>query len=295
MSLDASRPDRALLARLPFGDTWLALDPDALDPFDVRGRLAMYRWLVERANPRGAFGERDELSPFWGYAAQLAWQHRSGRLGTGLAIDRASWWGACNYALCAIPYAAAAQLAIVPHVALDTDGYAAALPAWKHALDAMITTRPGDDLEPVRFAILAGSSRQHIELAVRRHAREFRAMPEPERAFARGWIRMVDLFGAAALRTDLVQLAPHGAGALPSCMLCGDDDLPRSERGTVRRVVALGARPSWRWPLELAVWRRIMRTRAARDEVDRLLAAMFGRGGRAWRVRVRMLAYAARP
>ena len=256
----------------------------------------MYRLLVERANPLGAFGDDHELSPFWGYASQLAWQHRSGRLGDrDRAIDRTSWWGACNYALCVIPFAAAATLGIVPVVALDTGGYTEALPAWNDALRAMVAVRRGDDLEPVRFAIWRAHLAS-IELAVRRHAHEFRALAERERAFARGWVRMVDLFGAAALRTDLVTLAPHGAGALPSRMLGDrDDDLPRAERSTARRVIALGARPSWRWPIELAVWRRIMRTRAARDEVDALLAGMFGRGRRAWHARVRMLAYAARP
>jgi len=45
------------------------------------------------------------------------------------------------------------------------------------------------------------------------------ALPADEQRFARGWIRMVDLFGAAALRTDLAYLASHGTGALPGRML----------------------------------------------------------------------------
>ncbi len=163
----------------------------------------MYRLLVERGNPRAAFGDHHELSPFWGYASQLAWQHRSGRLGSGGEIARDSWWGACNYALCVIPYAAAATLGIVPPVELDTTGYASAMPAWHAALRAMRAATRGDDFEPIRFAIWRAHLAS-IELAVRRHEREFRTLAEPERAFARGWIRMVDLFGAAALRTDLV-------------------------------------------------------------------------------------------
>src|SRR5437016_3985991 len=116
MAFAATRPDRERLARVPFGDAWLALaEPDesvACDPHSMRARLAMYRLLVEHGHSHGAFGAHDELSPFWGYASQLAWQHASGRLGDARrdAIDPASWWGACNYALSVVPYVAAAGL-----------------------------------------------------------------------------------------------------------------------------------------------------------------------------------------
>jgi hypothetical protein len=314
MPFAASRPDHALLARLPFGDDWLALaDPSetgACDPLDTRHRMAMYRLLIERANQRGAFGERDALCPFWGYASQLAWQERSGRLssaGAG-AIDPHSWWGACNYALSVIPYLAAADLGMVPALRLEHAGRPAAPPAvyhrararWRHALHTMAALRPGDDLEPARFAVWRAHL-ESIETAVKSSHAAYRAMPPAERRFARGWVRTVELFGAAALRTDLERIAEHGGGALPPRMLRDEEtrdpfpDMSRAERRTVRIVFALADRPAWRWAVEIRVWRRMMRSREARDESEVILAGMFGRGRQLWPVRMRALGYAALP
>jgi hypothetical protein len=269
-----------LLAQMPFAAAWRALDLDRLVADDVDGRLAMYRRLVERD---GA------MSPFWGYAAQLAWQHASGRLGgAGTRIARDSWWGACNFALSVVPYAVAAEAGLVPRIAVDVGAYAAALPHWRAAL------RVGLDGEPLRFAMWRAHLAS-IEIAVRTHVAELALLPAAERAFARGWVRMVDLFGAAALRTDLAYLVERGTGALPGRMLREHDDfgdLPRAERSAARRVIALGARPAWRWPLELAVWRRMMRTREAREDLDGVFAGLFGRD---WRKRLRAVAYAVRP
>src|SRR5215207_6375518 len=110
------------LTRLPFGDDWRSCGEPTPNVNDVRSRLAMYRQLIESTNPRGTYGTNAELNPFWGYASQLAWQHRSGRLGTTPnVVERDSWWGACNYALSVIPYVAAMQLGIVPTIALAHD------------------------------------------------------------------------------------------------------------------------------------------------------------------------------
>ena len=121
----AARPDPDRIARIAFGGDWTSLDPDVLaggDVLDVRVRMGMYRLLVERTNPDGTYGAHDELHPFWGYASQLAWQARSGRLGPAApVIERDSWWGACNYALSVVPYVAAMQL--------DSDD----VRAWRHA------------------------------------------------------------------------------------------------------------------------------------------------------------------
>ncbi len=316
MSFAASRPDRALLARLPFGDDWLALaDPSetgVCDPLDARQRMSMYRLLIERGNPRGAFGERDVLCPFWGYASQLAWQERSGRLSSHAAgagtIDPHSWWGACNYALSVIPYLAAADLGMVPALRLEHAGRPAPPPAvyhrprarWRHALEVMAALRPGDDLEPARFAVWRAHL-DSIETAVRASHAAYRALPPAERRFARGWVRTVELFGAAALRTDLERIADHGGGALPPRLLRDEQardpfpDMSRAERRTVRIVFALADRPSWRWAIEIRVWRRMMRPREARDQAEVILAGLFGRGREVWPVRVRALGYAALP
>ena len=283
------------LARLPFGDDWRSCGEPTPDVYNVRSRLAMYRQLVEHTNPRGTFGSDAELNPFWGYASQLVWQHRSGRLGsTPHVIDKMSWWGACNYALSVIPFVAARQMGIVPPIALVHDhAYDPVIPAWH---DAFVTMTSSDDLDAIR---LAGwrAHRATITLAVRLCEREHRLLPRAEQRFVDGWTRMVDLFAAAGLRTDLDKLDEIGGGTLPSRLL--DDtvlaSLPRHERSTARRVSSLADRPAWRWTIELAMWRRIMRTRAARADTDRLLAAMLGAGNDVWRRRLLALAYATLP
>jgi hypothetical protein len=284
-----------LLARLPFADDWRASGEPTPDVYDVRSRLAMYRVLVARTSAHGGFGEGAELNPFWGYASQLAWQHRSGRLG-GVAVGviaRDSWWGACNYALSVVPYVAAMEQGLVPRLAIDHDrAYDDVMSAWHTALRTMTS----HDHDAVRVAIWRAHLAS-ITLAVRSHTAELARMPPPEQRFARGWVRMVDLFAAAGLRTDLGKLVESGGGALPSRVLHDDrlDDLPRYERSTVRRVGALADRSSRRWAIDVAVWRRIMRTRRARAESERLLAGMLGTGERVWTTRARALAYAALP
>ncbi len=287
------------LARIAFGQDWLTLDPawlaspDAMaDPMDVRVRMGMYRLLVERTNPHGDFGTHDELNPFWGYASQLAWQHRSGRLGEGpYAITATSWWGACNHALCVVPYIAAMQLGLVPALAIPSlaRAYEPALAAWRDALRTM--TAASCDHDAARVAIWRAHLAS-ITLAVALHEHEYRAMPEAEQRFARGWVRMVDLFAAAAVRTDLEKLIETGGGALPLRVLRAGDphgDLPRYERSTVRRVGELADRPAWRWAAAMRIWRRMMRTRTARLDAERLLAGMFGKD--AWSAGARAVIY----
>src|SRR5690349_10375644 len=154
---------------MPFGADWRALGTPGDDAMDAHTRLAMYRVLVERSNAHRAFGPDDELNPFWGYASQLAWQQRSGRLGPGIvaglrgepgsapvgtAIDIHSWWGACNYALSVVPYVAAMGLAIVPRLAISIEpAFERVVPLWHAALHALRDARPGDDLDGVRVAV----------------------------------------------------------------------------------------------------------------------------------------------
>ncbi len=252
-----------------------------MDPTSVRDRHEMYRLLIERTNPNRVLGERHQLSPFWGYDAQLTWQHASGRLGTSASdrIDRDSWWGACNYALCIVPYAVAMEHDLVPKQKLSIAGYEDALPHWHGAFHRMMALDGESgpvDLEPLRFAIWRAHLAS-ITLATELHERELAKLSTTEQVFARGWVRMVDLFGAAALRTDLEYLEPRPA-ALPSRLLRARDDfadLPRHERSTARRVIMLGERPAWRWPVELALWKRIMRTRESRDDLEAVMMEVF--------------------
>jgi hypothetical protein len=293
--------DPARLARIEFGRDWSALSDPAdrpeCDPMEVSVRLGLYRLLVEQTNRHGGFGRHHEASPFWGYASQLAWQHRSGRLGSAPGVIAAdSWWGACNYALSVVPYAAAMELGVVPRLDLTVaDRYAAVLPAWRAAMVAM-TSGPRIDLDGVRVSVWRAHLAS-IRLAVAAHRAEYAAMPAPERRFARGWVRMVDLFAAAALRTDLDKLVETGGGTLPSRILSDavQADLARHERNTVRRVGALADRPDWLWAIELALWRRIMRTRAARADGETLLTVLFSARGDRVRAVALAGAYAVLP
>jgi hypothetical protein len=289
----------ALLARIPFGDEWRAL-PDlttrtACDPHDVTVRMGLYRLLIERCNTRGALGAHHELSPFWGYASQLAWQRRSGRLSTerANAIDPSYWWGSCNYALSVVPYLAAAQLRLVPTLALPAApaAYDRSIASWREAFAVLARLAPGDDLDAPRLALWR-AHRESIDAAVGAHADAHRRLPAGERRFTSGWVRMVEIFAYSAWRTDLERLAEIGGGALPPRMVGDDDDLgdlTKAERATVRRVSSLADRPDWRWQLEIGMWRRIMRTRAARADAEQLLAGLFGRGPKAWPIRARAL------
>src|SRR5262249_20595682 len=156
----------------------------------------------------------------------------------------------CNYALSVVPYVAAMECALVPRLPIELeDGYAAVLPVWHAAL------REQTGSDAMRIAVWRAHLAS-ITIAVRSHRREQHALPPAEQRFARGWLRMVDLFAAVALSTDLTMLVERGDGALPSRVLHDEvfDDLPRAERSTVRRVGALADRPRLRWQIELAVW-----------------------------------------
>jgi hypothetical protein len=283
------------LARLPFGDDWRSCGEPTPNVYDVRSRLAMYRQLVEHTQRKRSFGPNAERHPLWGYASQLAWQHRSGRLGSAPnVIDRDSWWGACNYSLSVIPFVAAMQLGLVPAIALDHDrAYDPVLALWHDAFATLTSLR---DLDDIRLAVWR-AHRESITLAVRLARREHALLPRGEQRFVDGWTRMVDLFAAAGLRTDLGKLVETEGGALPSRVLDDGvaDTLPRHERSTARRVSALADRPAWRWSVDLAVWRRIMRTRVARMDAERLLAGMLGTGRNVWPTRLRAVAYATLP
>ncbi len=46
-------------------------------------------------------------------------------------------------------------------------------------------------------------------------------------------------------------------------------------RRTLRGIIELGESPSWRYQFNLTLWKRVMRTRSAREDVVNLLAAVF--------------------
>ena len=60
-------------------------------------------------------------------------------------------------------------------------------------------------------------------------------------------------------------------------------------------VIRLAQTPTWRYNLNLRLWKRIMRTRAARDDVLALLDAVFNPRKDNAAQRRRMLGYLLRP
>ncbi len=296
MVFDAQRLHPTLLDQARFGARWRTLDELALravDPNDVGVRLALYRSLIERTNPRGAMGAHDELHPLWGYVAQLAWQQRSGRLGRGDdIIVGQSWWGGMNYALSVVPYWAAMQEGVVPALSLPEPPlkFSRAIIEWRRVVQMMMAYVGDADLEPLRREVWRAHL-MSIDAGEREHVSRRLMLPMLERRFSLGWTRMVELFAAAAWRTDLPRVIALG-DTLPSRVLVDDATLaalPKAERATARQVIELGDRAPWRWAVEVGLWKRTMRERPERDDAPALLAALFGRGDSVWSQRLRAL------
>ena len=269
-----------------FYDAWQAATEPFAETEDFRARMAMYRAMVE-----GCTNFPSGMNPFWGYASQLAWQLSSGRLETTTnAISPDSWWGRCNFALSVVPYIAAMEVGIVPVLPLAAPAHAAAMPLWREAFIVMQTSR---DLDAIRVALWR-AHRVAITLAARLFRREHALLPRGEQRFTLGWIRMVDLFSAAAIRTDLEKLFEVGTITLPPRILRADDDyadFTKHQRSVSRYVSSLADPPEWQWILGLATWRRMMRTAPARADAEYLAAAILGRGTQVWTKRLQAARY----
>jgi hypothetical protein len=103
---------------------------------------------------------------------------------------------------------------------------------------------------------------------------------------------MVDYLWAAAWRTDFDFMTEYGLDVLPERLLgVGKEPLPVKVHQNVRNVVALARTPRWRHRVNLRLWQRVMRTRAARDEVVTMLDALFNPNPRNKAARRRMVGY----
>jgi hypothetical protein len=89
------------------------------------------------------------------------------------------------------------------------------------------------------------------------------------------WCRMVDYPWAAAWPTDFGFMTGHGQDVLPERLLRDGDVLADLPDKVLRNILRLARTPGWRHTVNLTLWRRIMRTRAARDDVLALLDAVF--------------------
>ena len=323
MTPTAAHPEE--LAELDLFEVWTGAEPlgEHFDPFRFEHRMAAYRLLIDTINHDGRFGDDNRRNPLWGLMFQHQWQFRTGRLGAGTRhdgrIDPDAPWGYGNYALCVIPWLGAASAGLVPDLALvppptaSRFDYASgggtrplALPEefkggvedWKAFFALVAASRPGADQEPIRLALWK-AHKTCLDVVAERIAR---IEPAPwsalELTFLRGWCRMVDYLWVAAWPTDFDFMTEHGMDVLPECLLHSDGDLhslPKKVRGNVGNVLKLARTPAWRYTLNLTMWKRVMRTRQARDEVVPMLDAVFNPNPENRPARRRMLGYLLRP
>ena len=293
------------------------------DPFDFSHRMSIYRHLIDTTNRAGTFGVDNAQNPLWGLMFQHQWQFRSGRLGKqeggAYDIDPDAPWGYGNYALCTIPFIGAVQAGAVEDLEIlpprspnrfdyvvggGTAGPRILVPAFQPAVDdwadfftLVLGSRPGDDHEPLRLALWRAHKTSLDVVAARLDTLEPKDDAPLELAFLRGWCRMVDYLWAAAWLTDFQFMVGHGLDVLPERMLTDADanlalsDLPKKVRKNVRNVVGLSQTSPLRHRLNLWLWRRAMRTRAARNEVGDMLDALFNHNPGNIAARRRMLRY----
>ena len=308
------------LAELDLYKVWTTAEElnGTFDPFRFEQRMAGYRTMIDASNSAGLFGVDNRHNPLWGLMFQHQWQYRTGRLGVTTqadgVIDPDAPWGYGNYTLSVVPWLGAAAAGVVPdlpiagpparsrfrYVAGDSvpAELAAGVADWRVFFELVTRSGPGADLEPIRLALWK-AHKTCLDVVVERIAG---IDPAPysalELTFLRGWCRMVDYLWAAAWPTDFGFMTEHGLDVLPERLLVHAEDLaalPNRARRNVRNILRLAQTPTWRYNLNLRLWRRVMRTRAARDEVLPMLDAVFNPRKDNAPQRRRMLGYLLRP
>jgi hypothetical protein len=254
----------------------------------------------------------------WGLMFQHQWQFRTGRLGFDSVrdgrIDPDSPWGYGNYTLCVVPWLGAEAAGLVPHTTIAApqsktrfryvsgdlvpDELRPGVPDWQSYFELVKASSPDADREPIRRALWK-AHKTCLDVVVDAidgiDPAPYSAL---ELAFLRGWCRMVDYLWVAAWPTDFGFMAEHGMDVLPEQLLQSHADLatlPERVRRNVANIVRLAHTPTWRYNVNLALWKRVMRTRAARDEVLPLLDAVFNPRPDNLRDRLRMLGYLVKP
>lgn len=310
----------AELADLDLFKVWTSAPEltDEFDPFRFEHRMAAYRQLIDATNNTGLFGVDNRRNPLWGLMFQHQWQYRTGRLGATTQsdgrIDPDAPWGYGNYTLCVIPWLGAVTAGVIPrlHVAKPEtparfryvdgthvpDELAPGVRDWQAFFVQVKESAPRADLEPLRLTLWK-AHKTCLDVVVNNITG---IDPAPlsalELRFLRGWCRMVDYLWAAAWPTDFDFMTEHGLDVLPEHLLATEydlRDLPDRARRNVRNILRLATTPTWRYNLNLRLWQRVMRTRAARDNVLTLLDAVFNPRKENAPDRRRMLGYLLRP
>ncbi|MEU7482241.1 Leg1-related protein [Lentzea sp. NPDC042327] len=312
-----AHPDE--LAALDLYSVWsTARDlEEVFDPFSFEQRMAAYRMMIDNTNAGGRFGADNRHNPLWGLMFQHQWQFRTDRLGAGTRqngrIDPDSPWGYGNYTLSVIPWLGAAAAGVVPDLPVADppthsrfryvtgrtvpEELAPAVQDW-HAYFSLVSRGDLTDPEPARLALWK-AHKTSLDVVVDVLADVDTApWPDLEISFLRGWCRMVDYLWAAAWPTDFTFMTAHGLDVLPESLLATPEDvdaLPPKTRGNVVNILSLATTSKWRYNLNLLLWKRVMRTREARDRVLPLLDAVFNPKPDNVAERRAMLGYLLRP
>lgn len=318
----SSYPAPEELAALSLHSSWIgAPEPgDSFDPWAFDDRMATYRELMTATNRRQQFGDDNRRNPLWGLMFQHQWQFDTGRIGPDCResrrIDPDAGWGFGNYTLSVVPWLGAVAAGVVPDRELTAApatsrfeyigggtasnriapvSYVPGVAAWREYFTTAAGFEGGDD-DPLRMKLWAAHK---VCLDVASAAlRTISAAPysELELAFLQGWCRMVDYLWAAAWPTDFDFMSEYGLDVLPDQLLIDTTrDLPPRVRGNVRNVIGLAALSDRRYAVDLALWRRAMRTRSARQRVLPMLDAIFDPSLHNAGDILRLLGYLARP
>lgn len=304
------------------GRSWQAasIDGNRLDPFLFSNRIFAYKMMIEATNTDLIFGADNASNPLWGLAYQLQWQYSSGRLGENMPTDRIdpdSPWAYGNFTLSIIPFLGAVAAGVVPDLSIAEPDTACRfeyaygpdsqsrqvpldlLPAisdWQSYFELVSSAQPGSDLEYLRMALwkahktcldLVADTIKPIEAAI---------YSPLEIKFLKGWCRMVDFLWAAAWKTDHDSTIRSGIDVLPHRPLTAADaendfrDFSANARDNVRSVLDLADLSNFKHEFGLRLWKRAMRTRKARDEVEDLLSVSFDENA-PFRQRMRLLKY----
>lgn len=282
-----------------------------IDPFMFLERVAVYKELMDATNINGLFGEYNETNPLWGLPYQLQWQYDSGRLSDAVGdtqrdemeatahnIAADSPWSFGNYSLSIIPYLGAISAGLVPDVAILPPSVSSifphaygidsasrtvppifdqALSDWTQYFTKVAETHNGEDDEPLRILLWQAHKTSLDAVTATLSKVEQRLFSKNEQQFLDGWCKMVDMLAAAAWRTDHPAIIDGGIDVLPDRPLGKNDDIskfadfPEVVQGNINSVLRLARLSDARMHRALWIWRRMMRTRKARDDAKDIL------------------------
>jgi hypothetical protein len=230
----------------------------SFDGFSFKGRMAMLQYLIYDLDSPMEWEPRDDLWVhhwLWAYAAQMDWQHRSGRFVIGSSkrdkdnndrISTKSWWGYMNFCFSVCIFLGAEQAGLIKNkIKLDRDSKALiekdeairkCISSWAYffrgpysSFKKAVSDRSISDsqYELARFELQKEVWKAHttvIRATVGTDVKSIdnvimnemlQLLPEPEQKFGLGWCRMVELLAALCFPTDLRTLFEDGGGYLP--------------------------------------------------------------------------------